>query len=193
MWGMVQSTETLTNRRVALATLPTPIGVLAIAVADGILLGVDLRGDAARLRADLARRFRGSSIEEAADPGGVASRLKRYFDGELRALDAIEADPGGTPFQRRVWLKLREIPPGRTWSYGELARAVGRPAAVRAVGAANGANPIPLVLPCHRVIGKDGSLTGYGGGLDRKRWLLRHEGATFAGERSLPLLAAMEG
>jgi methylated-DNA-[protein]-cysteine S-methyltransferase len=116
----------------------------------------------------------------------VAARLDRYFAGELTALDAIGVDPGGTPFQNRVWLKLREIPVGRTWSYADLARAVGRPRAVRAVGAANGANPIALVLPCHRVIGSDGSLTGYGGGLARKRWLLAHEGA-LREQRPLPL------
>jgi methylated-DNA-[protein]-cysteine S-methyltransferase len=189
---MVLSPRTQTLRRIAIATLPSPIGPLAIGVLDGTLVGLDLRGDAAHLGADLVRRFRGASFEDAADPGGAGSCLRRYFDGELRALDAIDVDPGGSPFQRRVWLTLRKIPPGHTWSYSELAGAVGRPLAVRAVGAANGANPIALVLPCHRVIGKDGSLTGYGGGLDRKRWLLRHEGATFAGERSLPLLAAME-
>lgn len=177
---------------VMIATVPSPIGLLAIGVKDGILVGVDLRGDVGRLRSDLARRLGTTQAGEARDPGGVVSCIRRYFDGQLRALDEIAAEPGGTPFQRRVWLRLREIPAGRTWSYSELARAVGRPAAVRAVGAANGANPIALVLPCHRVIGKDGSLTGYGGGLDRKRWLLRHEGAAFAEDRSLPLLAAME-
>ena len=84
-------------------------------------------------------------------------------------------DTGGTPFQRKVWSALRDIGVGRTASYSEVAKAVGSPSAVRAVGAANGANPIPIVIPCHRVIGADGSLCGYGGGLERKRWLLRHE------------------
>jgi len=159
------------------ATLLSPIGPLAFAVAGGTLLRLDLRGDAARLRRDVEGRFGDVTIHECEDPGGVASRLGRYFRGDLQALEDVAVDPGGTDFQRDVWLKLREIPAGRTWSYADLARAVGRPAAVRAVGAANGANPIPLVLPCHRVIGTDGRLTGYGGGLPRKEWLLHHEGA----------------
>ena len=163
--------------RIDLATLPSPIGPLAFAVAGRALIRLDLRGDAARLRRDVERHFGAVELHESEDPGGVASRLERYFRGELRALDEVAVDPGGTDFQRGVWLKLREIPAGRTWSYADLARAVGRPAAVRAVGAANGANPVPLVLPCHRVIGTDGRLTGYGGGLDRKAWLLHHEGA----------------
>ena len=163
--------------RIDQATLLSPIGPLAFAVAGGTLLRLDLRGDAVRLRRDVEGRFGGVTIHECEDPGGVASRLERYFRGDLKALEEVAVDPGGTDFQRDVWLKLREIPAGRTWSYADLARAVGRPAAVRAVGAANGANPIPLVLPCHRVIGTDGRLTGYGGGLPRKEWLLHHEGA----------------
>ena len=180
--------------RIAIDRLPSPIGPLAIGVAGETLLALDLRGDDAGLRAALARRFADAAFADARDPGGVASRVRRYFDGALGSLDDIAVDPGGTPFQRRVWLTLREIPPGRTWSYSDLARAVDRPAAVRAVGAANGANPIALVLPCHRVIGKDGSLTGYGGGLQRKDWLLRHEGADVpAASSERPLLRAMEG
>jgi methylated-DNA-[protein]-cysteine S-methyltransferase len=167
--------------RIELTTLASPIGPLAFAVAGGALLRLDLRGDAAGLLRGVERRFGVVDLHECADPAGVASRLERYFHGDLRALEEIAVDPGGTEFQREVWLKLREIPAGRTWSYADLARAVGRPAAVRAVGAANGANPVPLVLPCHRVIGTDGRLTGYGGGLDLKEWLLHHEGA-----RSMP-------
>lgn len=120
---------------------------------------------------------------ETLPPGGAAARrvrdrLAHYFDGDLAALDAVAAEPaGGTPFQRRVWRTLRSIPAGSTISYGALAARIGAPRAVRAVGSANGANPIPLVLPCHRVIASDGSLGGYGGGLPMKEWLLRHEGA----------------
>ncbi len=110
------------------------------------------------------------------DAGGVRAAFERYFAGNPDALDTLRVDPGGTPFQSKVWLALREIASGKTWSYAQLAERVGSPAAVRAVGAANGANPIPLVLPCHRVIGKNGKLVGYGGGMDRKEWLLRHEG-----------------
>ena len=105
----------------------------------------------------------------------VRRELEAYFAGSLRAFGLeLELDEG-TPFQREVWRTLATIPYGRTWSYAQLARAVGRPRAVRAVGAANGRNPLAIVLPCHRVIGADGSLVGYGGGLPRKAQLLRLE------------------
>lgn len=104
----------------------------------------------------------------------AAAQLRSYFAGELRAFELALA-PEGTAFQLAVWRALAEIPYGETVSYGEVARRIARPDAVRAVGAANGANPLPIVLPCHRVIGSDGSLTGYGGGLERKKWLLMHE------------------
>jgi methylated-DNA-[protein]-cysteine S-methyltransferase len=102
--------------------------------------------------------------------------LEAYFDGHLDAIDAIRTETRGTRFQRQVWSALRDIPAGTSLSYGQLAAKIGRSAAVRAVGAANGANPIPVVVPCHRVIGANASLTGFGGGLERKRWLLAHEG-----------------
>jgi methylated-DNA-[protein]-cysteine S-methyltransferase len=102
--------------------------------------------------------------------------LERYFSGDLSTLGGIDCHTNGTPFQRRVWRALREIPVGQTLSYGAIAARIGRPTAVRAVGLANRANPIGVVVPCHRVIGADGALTGYGGGLERKRWLLAHEG-----------------
>jgi methylated-DNA-[protein]-cysteine S-methyltransferase len=101
--------------------------------------------------------------------------LEAYFEGEFAAIEAIRTQTAGTDFQREVWAALREIPIGTTVSYGQLAARIERPAAVRAVGAANGANPIPIIVPCHRVIGADASLTGFGGGLERKRWLLAHE------------------
>jgi len=103
--------------------------------------------------------------------------LTRYFAGELGAIESVAVELNGTEFQKRVWQALRRIPAGSTLSYAELARRIGERPAVRAVGAANGANPVAIVVPCHRVIGSDGTLTGYGGGLDRKRWLLDHEGA----------------
>jgi methylated-DNA-[protein]-cysteine S-methyltransferase len=106
----------------------------------------------------------------------VRAALSRYFAGEITAIDDIPVELNGTDFQKRVWQGLRRIPAGSTLSYAGLARRIGEPAAVRAVGAANGANPVALVVPCHRVIGSDGTLTGYGGGLERKRWLLVHEG-----------------
>jgi methylated-DNA-[protein]-cysteine S-methyltransferase len=103
--------------------------------------------------------------------------MKNYFAGELGAIDDLPVKTAGTPFQRAVWSALREIPLGATESYGKLAERIGRPTAVRAVGLANGSNPIGIVVPCHRVIGANGSLTGYGGGMERKRWLLEHEKA----------------
>jgi methylated-DNA-[protein]-cysteine S-methyltransferase len=103
--------------------------------------------------------------------------LAAYFAGEIGALDRIEVRTGGSAFQQKVWRALRTLPAGRTTSYGRLAARIGAPKAVRAVGAANGANPVSVVVPCHRLIGANGRLTGYGGGLDRKRWLLAHEGA----------------
>ena len=110
----------------------------------------------------------------------AAQQLREYFAGALRHFD-LPLDAAGTEFQRQVWRALLEIPFGVTWSYGELARHIGRPGASRAVGLANGSNPISIVIPCHRVIGADGSLTGYGGGIERKRWLLQHElGAEFS-------------
>jgi methylated-DNA-[protein]-cysteine S-methyltransferase len=107
---------------------------------------------------------------------GVCLALQDYFSGDLRAIDELRVRTEGTEFQRQVWKTLRTIPPGTTVTYGQLAARLRRPNAVRAVGTANGANPIPIVVPCHRVIGADGSLTGYGSGLERKRWLLEHEG-----------------
>jgi methylated-DNA-[protein]-cysteine S-methyltransferase len=144
--------------------MKTPIGWLNWRTRDGKLVALDFHDD------------RVASPRDA-----IAEALTAYFAGELHALDAIEvAFEVGTPFQRLVWSELTKIPVGATISYAELARRIGRPSAVRAVGAANGKNPIALVVPCHRVIGADGSLTGYGGGLDRKEWLLHHEGAAQA-------------
>jgi methylated-DNA-[protein]-cysteine S-methyltransferase len=106
----------------------------------------------------------------------ISHVLRRYFAGELTALDAVPVELNGTDFQKQVWLALRRIPSGATISYAELARRIGKAPAVRAVGSANGANPVAVIVPCHRVIGSDGSLTGYGGGIERKQWLLAHEG-----------------
>jgi len=120
----------------------------------------------------------------SADAGGpraarvlAAARgaFARYFAGDAAALAELPLDARGTPFQQRVWKALREIPDGATESYGALARRIGRPGAARAVGLANRANPLAIVVPCHRVVGSDGRLSGYAGGLDRKRWLLAHE------------------
>ena len=153
----------------------SPIGDLTVAVRDGRLCAIDFGA-----RPEVARRLAacGAVRRNGGRPAApMLDRLRAYFDGDLAALDAIEVEPlWGTAFQRRVWAALRTIPTGATVSYAQLARRIRAPKAVRAVGAANGANPIPLVLPCHRVIASGGGLGGYGGGLPMKRWLLAHEG-----------------
>lgn len=113
--------------------------------------------------------------KDATPFNAAREQLEAYFEGRLQLFD-LPVEPAGTDFQRQVWQALREIPFGYTQGYGELAARIGRPGAARAVGMANGRNPIPIIIPCHRVIGADGSLTGYGGGIERKRWLLVHEG-----------------
>ena len=122
-------------------------------------------------------------LAEGRAPAHIRGALTSYFEGEITAIDRVPVETNGTPFQRQVWAALREIPAGTTTSYGALAARIGNPNASRAVGLANGSNPIGIVVPCHRVIGASGKLTGYGGGLDRKRWLLEHErGALFVTE-----------
>ena len=164
-------------------TLETPIGGLVLIARGDVLVGLEFADALDRcgaLTRSLTKYLGTFETREHADPAGSATRLARYFEGELAALDEQPVEPHGTPFQLEVWRALRAIPAGTTTSYGELSRSIGRPAAVRAVGAANGANPIALFIPCHRVIAADRTLWGYGGGLERKRWLLAHEGASFA-------------
>jgi len=120
------------------------------------------------------------TLTKGRPPSPARLAIQAYLDGDLGAIDGLAVETAGTPFQRAVWAGLRTIAAGETLTYAGLAARVGRPAAVRAVGAANGANPVGVVVPCHRVIGADGSLTGYGGGIERKRWLLAHEGVRIA-------------
>ena len=155
--------------------IPSPIGPLTIAERDGRLCLLHFGARKAEARQDLLRWYPSDTVAEG-ECTGLRRELQRYFDGRVGVLDDIDVELNGTPFQRDVWTALRSIPVGSTISYGALARQIGRGAAIRAVGAANGANPIALVVPCHRVIGTNGSLTGYGGGLERKQWLLAHEG-----------------
>jgi methylated-DNA-[protein]-cysteine S-methyltransferase len=157
--------------------ISSPLGTIRIVVADGAVCALDFGDTHERMLSALEMRYGDVELRRRRDPAGASRKLRAYFDGELEALDAIPAECGGTEFQQSVWSALRTIPVGATRSYADLARRIGRPRAVRAVGAANGSNPVPLIVPCHRVIGSDGTLTGYGGGLDRKRWLLHHEGA----------------
>jgi methylated-DNA-[protein]-cysteine S-methyltransferase len=160
---------------------------LATAIGDALIVTDDtgcLRAfDWADHESDMARLLRlhyGSVVPKpGAAPQIIRRLLQSYFEGDIGCLGAIEWRTAGTAFQRSVWAGLTKIAPGKTLSYGALAAELGRPKSVRAVGTANGANPISVVVPCHRVIGADGSLTGYGGGIERKRWLLNHEGAAF--------------
>jgi methylated-DNA-[protein]-cysteine S-methyltransferase len=172
------------------ARLDFPLGGLRLARRDQVVVavGFDDRWDA--VRRDLERHA-GPCRFAPGDGGEPARHLEAYLAGELDAIDTIEVELWGSPFQRQVWTALRTIPAGTTISYRELAVRIGRPRAVRAVGAANGANPIAIVVPCHRVIGAGGALTGYGGGLDRKRWLLAHESHR-AAQPSLPLARLSE-
>ena len=153
--------------------LSTPIGPLTLVQGgDGVLQAVEFRDH--RLSATGADKP--AAETDSPPPPHLLAAFTAYFAGDLHALQSLPAAAAGTPFEQRVWAALRQIPPGRTLSYGELARALGEPGASRAVGAANGRNPLAIIVPCHRVIGADGSLTGYAGGLFRKEWLLRHEG-----------------
>jgi methylated-DNA-[protein]-cysteine S-methyltransferase len=159
------------------AEMRSPIGPLVLHVKDGCLCGLSFKDGLESTLKHLRSRFGEFTVRRSKDPAGVVSRLRAYFRGDFGALDDIKVDTGGTAFQRSVWRELRRIPVGKTISYGELARRIRRPRAVRAVGAANGANPVAIVIPCHRVIGANGRLVGYGGGLDRKSRLLELEGA----------------
>jgi len=171
---MVEALEFLVDR------LATPIGELLI-VADrqGRLRTVDWTDHEARMRRLLDRYYGQGryTLDAARDPGGLTTAMRAYFKGDIDVIDRLPVETTGTEFQRSVWRSLRKIRRGKTISYAELANRIGKPRAVRAAGLANGQNPISIVVPCHRVIGSNGTLTGYGGGLPRKKWLLEHEGA----------------
>lgn len=160
-----------------LVEMDSPIGTVLLAVREGRLCAANFGGSLATFRGSLIGRYGTFESREGEDGDGVLKALRAYFSGDLQAIESIPVDPRGTEFQRKVWSTLRTTRAGETISYRNLARSIGSPRAVRAVGAANGANPIPIVIPCHRVVGADGRLVGYGGGLHRKQWLLIHEGA----------------
>jgi len=164
--------------------IDTPLGPFAlVADLDGCLRASGFTDGHARMERQLAdfSESPGFSLARAPNPGGLSEAITRYFAGDLAAIDCLPIVESGTQFQRAVWRALREIPCGETWSYAQLAQHIGRPTSVRAVGLANGANPVGVVVPCHRVIGANGALTGYGAGLERKRWLLAHEGHAYQG------------
>jgi methylated-DNA-[protein]-cysteine S-methyltransferase len=161
--------------------IETPIGTVLLVTDDKSVVSLDFAEYEVRCAALLAKRYGAYRLVPASDPLGASSRLRAYFDGAVTALDDLPVETGGTAFQRSVWQGLRKIPSGTTQSYGALAASLGVPKASRAVGYANSLNPVAIALPCHRVVGANRSLTGYAGGLERKRWLLAHEGAALKG------------
>lgn len=164
------------TRQLITDSMPTPIGE-AVIVCDpsGALLVFDWDDQRHRWEDAMRRRYGAAKLAMKKGAFGHAKTFADYFDGDVFAIDKIKVAPEGTPFQLKVWNALRGIEGGTTTSYAALAKRIGKPKAIRAAGLANGQNPISLVVPCHRVIGSNGSLTGYGGGLPRKRWLLEHE------------------
>ncbi len=164
--------------RLKLDRRKSPIGTMLLVSNDeGVLFSLDFDDYESRMDKLLERYYGPVQLVPGRASELVTDALDAYFDGDLSALERVAVGAGGTDFQREVWRCLRVIPTGTTTSYGQLAAKTGRPAASRAVGLANGANPVAIVVPCHRVIGASGALTGFGGGLWRKRWLLEHENA----------------
>ena len=163
--------DTLTLDRIA-----TPVGeVLLVTDGEGAVRALDFSDYEPRMMRLLARHAPDAELVSGRAPEPVRGAVEAYFAGDARALDGLRVKTGGTAFQRAVWAALRAIPAGETRSYGQLAAAIGSPRAVRAAGLANGQNPIAVIVPCHRVIGANGTLTGYAGGIERKKWLLAHE------------------
>lgn len=162
----------------------SPLGELLVGFQGQVLYGLDFGDYRGRFEQGLRRRWPERELCPQPLPVALKQSLEDYFAGDLAALQSLPVEPGGTPFQQRVWQELRRIPPAQVVSYGELARRINCPRGVRAVGLANGRNPIAIAIPCHRVVGSNGALTGYAGGLGRKRWLLAHEGAELQANRS---------
>ncbi len=165
--------------------LNTPIGTaLLFADADGILRAFDWEDHSERVTELLRLQYGAVVLRDARAPETIRAALLGYFEGDLASLNTITWRVAGTPFQREVWTALPKIPPGTTMTYGALAARLGMPKAARALGHANGSNPLSVVVPCHRLVGADGSLVKYGGGLARKRWLLAHEGVDLTQAKS---------
>ncbi len=166
-----------TAMHLTLSRYASPVGEILIVTEGDTLRALDFAEYEARMQSLLARHYGPVVLVDGDAPAAVTAALDAYFAGDTTALDALPVATGGSEFQRSVWAALRAIPAGTTTGYGALAAALGKPGAARAVGLANGANPIGIVVPCHRVIGANGTLTGYAGGIARKEWLLKHEGA----------------
>lgn len=159
-----------------LERLNTPLApLLLVTDDDGVVRALEFADLESRMSRLLREHYGTYSLRDGGAPASLTRALDAYFNGELDAIDEVPTATGGTAFQREVWKALRAIPAGSTISYGQLAANLGRAGSARAVGAANGANPIPIIVPCHRVIGANGTLTGFASGLPRKRWLLDHE------------------
>jgi len=156
--------------------LPSPIGSILLVSDGAALCALDFADYESRMVRLLQKRYGEIEWVEMANPQGFSQLIQGYLEGDWQSVTAIPVNTGGTPFQQQVWLALRSLPVGSVATYGELAATLGKPTAYRAVGMANSLNPVAIVLPCHRVIGANANLTGYAGGLERKRWLLRHEG-----------------
>jgi methylated-DNA-[protein]-cysteine S-methyltransferase len=175
---MNQETELLFDR--VAAPQAAPFKAVLFVVDGGKLCAVDFAGYEARMDKLLKRRYGSYRLIPAQNPQGYGDRIAAYLAGRLDAINDLPVSLGGTAFQQSAWLALRTIPAGQTASYAAQAVRIGKPQAARAIGAANGQNPVAIVLPCHRVIGSGGGLTGFGGGIATKAWLLRHEGALIA-------------
>jgi methylated-DNA-[protein]-cysteine S-methyltransferase len=170
--------------RLYLDRIPSPVGTIVLVSDDAAVRALDFADYEARMHRLLQTHYGAFDLHERREQLGVRERLAAYFGGDFAAFEGLALATNGTPFQKAVWAALCAIAPGTTATYGALARGLGLPSGARAVGLANGANPISLIVPCHRVIGADGTLTGYAGGLHRKHWLLRHEGVRVAAHRA---------
>jgi methylated-DNA-[protein]-cysteine S-methyltransferase len=171
--------------------LESPIGVIRIVWQLDALRALDFEDYDDRMHRLLRTHYGAYSLRPEPAPAHIRDPIEAYFQGDLTSIEGIPVQTGGTPFQQQVWAALRQIPAGFTTSYGALAARIGRKGASRAVGLANGSNPIGIVVPCHRVVGADGSLTGYGGGIDRKRWLLAHERGCLFSTQEKSIISAL--
>lgn len=163
--------------KIEIGRLETPIGAMEVGVHAGALCALrfdDRWGTGVDV---VQRRFPDAEVVPSENPAGAVTVLRAYFEGDVHGLGELAVDMGGTPFQDAVWTVLRDVPAGETVTYGDLARRVGAPAAVRAVGTTMARNPVGIVVPCHRVVPAGGGVGNYGGGVDRKTWLLAHEAA----------------
>jgi methylated-DNA-[protein]-cysteine S-methyltransferase len=165
--------------------IESPMGTIVLITNGDRLCALDFADYEQRMLGLLSKRYQSFELVEYIDPHGFSSRIRAYLAGDYASVQDLNLDPGGTDFQQLVWQELRQIPVGKTITYGELAVRIGKPTAARAVGMANSLNPIAIVIPCHRVIGAQSKLTGYAGGLARKQWLLAHEGVSLRSESEI--------